>query len=69
VLVTRTGGSGEKEGQLKAVFLDEIGTEGRIDKGEFHFSRWGGAGTEEFDDVRVSRFVELVEDAHCGRAG
>lgn len=33
MLVTRTGGSGEKEGQLKAVFLDEIGTEGRIDKG------------------------------------
>lgn len=35
VLVTRTGGAGDKEGQLKAVFLDELGHTGKVDKGWF----------------------------------
>ena len=34
VLVTRTNASGDKEGQLKAVFLDEFGPVGQIDEGE-----------------------------------
>lgn len=33
VLVTRTGGTGDKEGQMKAVFLDELGHTGKVDKG------------------------------------
>ena len=33
VLVTRTGGTGDKEGQLKAVFLDELGHVGKVDQG------------------------------------
>lgn len=35
VLVTRTGGSNEREGQIKAVFLDEIGLSTKVDKGTF----------------------------------
>ena len=35
VLVTRTGTGGEGgQGQMKAVFLDEIGVEGRVDEGK-----------------------------------
>lgn len=33
VLVTRTGASGDKEGQIKAVFLDEIGRDEKVDDG------------------------------------
>lgn len=35
VLVTRTVGTGEREGQMKAVFLDEVGNAGKVDKGAF----------------------------------
>lgn len=34
VFVTRTGGGGDGVGQMKAVFLDEIGERGVVDKGE-----------------------------------
>lgn len=35
MFVTRTGGTGEREGQMKAVFLDEVGGTGsEVDKGE-----------------------------------
>jgi transcription initiation factor TFIIE subunit beta len=33
VFVTRTGGTGDREGQMKAVFLDEIGNQGKVDEG------------------------------------
>ena len=36
-MVTRTGGVGDKEGQMKAVFLDELGHTGKVDKGSLAF--------------------------------
>lgn len=40
MLVTRTVGTGDREGQMKAVFLDEVGHEGKVDAGELGLPRF-----------------------------
>lgn len=46
VLVTRTVGTGEREGQMKAVFLDDVGNAGKVDKGAFFAALRREAGAD-----------------------
>lgn len=87
VLVTRTGKteqSQEREGQMKMVFLDDIGKEkDPLDQGQSppplslsllrtygSSNRFRRRGVDSLPPIfRVSRFVALSQDAHRRRAG
>lgn len=62
VLVTRTEGTRERDGQMKAVFLDEVGKIEPVDQGEF-FSPFSSllSFAKEFNKNLIIVFVEFKD--------